>query len=120
MKVLFVCRANVGRSQMAEGLYNKRIPGGSDSAGTIVENEIEKLKDRFSAINAVKVMQEIGVDMGDNTRTQVTAEMLDNYDKIIVMAEPENIPDYIKNHPNFEYWEIEDAKDKSLDITRRI
>lgn len=46
--------------------------------------------------------------------------MLLDFDKIIAMAESENIPRYLKSSSKYEYWKIEDAKSKSLDTTRKI
>ena len=83
MKVLFVCRANIGRSQTAAGLYNMIHPSQATSAGTKVEPIGQKLSDRPGAANAIIAMKEIGLDMSGNTTTQVTEKMLDNYDKVI-------------------------------------
>jgi protein-tyrosine-phosphatase len=120
MKVLFVCRANVGRSQAAMEFYNQLVPGDGASAGTIVEKPGEKLKERFSASTIVAVMKEHGADMNENYRTQITREMLDQYEKVVVMAEPETIPEWLSESPKFIYWNIVDAKGKSLTETRDI
>lgn len=45
MKILFVCRANVGRSQAAMGLYNATHQDTSESAGTITQFQGVALKD---------------------------------------------------------------------------
>lgn len=110
-KILFVCRANVGRSQVGMEFYNQLHPGMADSAGTKVDNEGELLSQRFGAISVVEAMrQAFAIDMSDNRRTQLTPEMLNNYDKVIVMAEPENTPDYLAKSPKFVYWEMKDIK----------
>lgn len=120
MKILFVCRGNVGRSQMAAEFYNKLYPGDAESAGTIVDLPGQKLKDRRKLVEVVVVMKEYGIDMSENQRTQLTSAMLDKYDKIIVMAEPETIPDYLHGNSRVEIWNVEDAKDKPLDKARII
>jgi len=65
-------------------------------------------------------MREHGVDMSNNTRTQVTEMMLNNYDKVVVMAEPEAIPAWLTDNPKTIIWAIEDAKGQSLEKTREI
>lgn len=119
-KILFVCHANAGRSQTAMELYNRMHPGESESAGTEVDLPGEKLLYRIPAQSALKVMQEIGIDMSENTRRQLYPEMLASYEKIIVMSEPELTPDYLKNCPRAERWNIEDLRYKSVDEARVI
>jgi len=120
MKVLFICRANVGRSQAAMEFYNQLVPGQGASAGTIVDKPGESLKDRFGAIGIITVMKEHGLDMSNNERTQLTQSMLAGYEKVIVMAEPETIPEWLASNPKTVIWTIEDAKGQSLEKTRNI
>jgi len=42
MKVIFVCRANVGRSQAAQAFFGKLSRHESDSAGTMVDESIAR------------------------------------------------------------------------------
>jgi len=100
--------------------YNQLAPGQGASAGTIVNTPGEKLKDRPGADAIITVMREHGVDMSNNTRTQVTEMMLNNYDKVVVMAEPEAIPAWLTDNPKTIIWAIEDAKGQSLEKTREI
>jgi protein-tyrosine-phosphatase len=120
MRVLFVCRANVGRSQAAAEFYNQLMPGYGASAGTIVSSPGQKLSQRNGAVNIIKVMNEHGSDMSSNQRTQVTEPMLNEFDKVVVMAEPETIPDWLANHPKVELWTVKDAKNQDLETTRII
>jgi protein-tyrosine-phosphatase len=120
MNILFVCRANVGRSQAAMEFYNQISPNNGASAGTLVDNPGEKLKDRFGATTIVKVMKEYGVDMSDNERTQIKEEMLKDYDKVVVMAEPETIPEWLVASDKTVIWKVDDAKDQSIEKTREI
>lgn len=66
MKVLFVCRGNVGRSQMAAEFYNDLKPGDAASAGTTVDLPGQKLKHRSGANEVVSAMREKGLDVGEN------------------------------------------------------
>jgi protein-tyrosine-phosphatase len=114
-KVLFVCRANTGRSQVAEELYNLETKSkNAQSAGTLVNQSIKTVGEVPNVHPLLDAMQMYGIDLSKNVKKQLKIDDLDNYDKIIVMAEPENIPEWLSNHPNYEYWEIEDIKDKNL------
>ena len=111
MKVLFVCRGNVGRSQMAEVLFNKLSKHKSYSAGIKVnEKEGQKIKDLLSASLVIESMKDEGIDVSNNLRKQLKPEMLNKFDKIIVMAEPEVIPDYLINKDHVEFWTVKDPK----------
>ena len=120
MKVLFICRANVGRSQAAMELYNQLHPGGADSAGTIVDNPGERLIDRKGAVNIIEVMQENGIDIANNIRKQLNEDMIDQYDKLVVMAERDTIPEWLKKEPKAIIWTIQDPKNQDVETTRSI
>jgi len=112
MKILFICWANVGRSQMAQALYNQEASSKSSSAGTKVEIENQKISDRPLAKPVIDFMKNEGIDISNNTTNQVTPQMLNEFDKIIVMAEPETIPSFLLNNHKTIIWDIEDPKGK--------
>ncbi len=124
MNILFVCKGNIGRSQMAEALFKQlNTEHAVMSAGTIVSADGEKadgmrLKDIIFAGNVILSLQEKGIDVADNVRTQLTPELLDWADKAIVMAEPETIPEYLEHSPKMEYWEISNPKGMNLNDHR--
>lgn len=124
MNVLFVCAYNVGRSQMAAALFNKHAQNGhADSAGTIVGDDhgqtiTERAQNVGGAKNVISVMDEEGIDVREKTRTQIDEAMLSNYAKVIVMAEQDTIPDYLRSSDKFVYWHIEDPRTKDLDGVR--
>lgn len=93
MKILFVCRGNVGRSQAAMALYNGNAEEKSLSAGTIVGDETRTVGERELATSIVQVMKEEGLDISKNTSTQIIPEMMGDFDKVIVMAELYSVPD---------------------------
>lgn len=114
MKLLFVCRGNVGRSQMAEALFKKYSEMNAISAGTKVPQdgpgkEGKRLEDIPVAEPVVRCMRENeNIDVSDYKNKQVSPEMLVGIHKIIVMAEPETVPDYLLNDKRTELWSIDD------------
>lgn len=104
---------------MAKELYNQLHPGDADAAGTIVDVEGQTLAAQ-GAPKTITVMKEVGVDVSQNTRHQVTKEMLPRYDKVIIMSEPENTPTWLEEWPKAERWDIQDTRDTDLDGTRAI
>ncbi len=101
-------------------LYRLAHPGDTvASAGTVVDAPGQTLHDAL-ARKTIAVMQELGVDVSGNTRTQLAPEMLDGYDKVIVMSEPEHTPDWLRNHPGTVIWTIQDTKYTDLDGTRGV
>jgi protein-tyrosine-phosphatase len=120
MKVLFVCRANSGRSQIAMELYNRLHPGEAYSAGISVESPGQQLKYRPTSQIGISIMKELGIDMSNNRRTQLTPGMINEFDKVIVLAESEVIPSYLYGLPNVEIRSVEDIRYKSQVEARHI
>ena len=124
MNILFVCSQNVGRSQTAAALYNSLVSDGhADSAGTKVgDEEGQTLAERAKVSNGAKevlqVMHELGMDLSRHTRKQVRPEQLAQYDKVIVMAEPDTIPDWLRQSDKFVYWDVPDPRYLGLDAHR--
>lgn len=109
MKILFVCKSNVGRSQMVEAFFKKYSKKKlAVSTGT----HAEKFKDlRLSKISklVVKCMKDKGISLSHKIPTQLTPGLLDNVDKMFVMANDEDLPDYILNSSKVTRWEVEDT-----------
>jgi arsenate reductase len=128
MKVLFVCRANVGRSQIAEAIFNKLAPEGytSISAGTNVLDkegnsmEGQTLANRVGAEQVLEVLRELNIEAGSAVRNQITESMINESNVVVVMAEKETWPEYLLNNNKVIYWEIIDPKAMGIDETRQI
>lgn len=120
MKILFVCQANVGRSQAAMELY-RRSGGNADSAGTKVDTPGATLAQRPGAATIIQVMKEdFGIDMISNVRTQLSQELARPYDKMVVMAERNTWPEWLENDKRVIHWQVDDPKGQDIDTTRRI
>jgi protein-tyrosine-phosphatase len=81
---------------MAAELFTKYSGIKAFSAGTkVLEFENQKLNEIPLAEPVIRFMEKEGLNVTENTRKQLTPEMIDKFDKIIIMAEPETIPEYL-------------------------
>lgn len=143
MKVLFVCWANVGRSQMAKALYNKFTNSDdADSAGTGVykeqpnaktmgERDIElsvQLGGEYISRTRKAMLDIYGLDIVDSPRMQLSPEIIPRYDLVVNIAERFQTPDWLRGE-NVIWWDIKDPGLKKntnavtsslIEIERRI
>lgn len=112
--VLFVCVENAGRSQMAEGFFNKNSPKGyrAISAGTKPVSQINPL--------AVDAMYEIGIDISRQQSKDITEDMIRNSDIKVNMGcmDKQSCPTLFVY--NLMDWNIEDPKDMPIEKVREI
>ena len=112
--ILFVCVENAGRSQMAEGFFNKYAPKGYEgiSAGTKPVSQINPI--------AVEVMREAGINISNQKSKELTDDMIRNSSNIVNMGcmEKESCPTLFLQ--NLLDWNIEDPKDKPIEKVRKI
>jgi arsenate reductase (thioredoxin) len=122
MKILFVCRSNVGRSQMAEVLFNKLSKKHSSiSAGVKVEERKyrgRKLIDTTSIM--VPVMEEIDCDVSNKISKQITEKMVEGFDMVVVMANKDDCPKYLLDNKKVVFWKVEDPRHKGIEGHRKI
>lgn len=125
MKILFVCKGNVGRSQMAKAFFNHLSDGDSfaESCGTNVfafeGQKICNIENDGVEID-IQCMQELGFDISQYKRQHITEKLCANADKIIVMAEKSTWPNFLKNSNKVEFWNINNPKGQSLKDIRSI
>lgn len=112
--ILFVCVENAGRSQIAEGFFNKYAPGGyrAMSAGTKPVGEINPL--------AVQVMKEVGIDISHQKSKIITEDMIRNSARAVNMGciDQSECPVLFIN--DVIDWGIEDPKGKPIEKVREI
>jgi protein-tyrosine-phosphatase len=115
MNVLFICFANVARSQIAEACFKAISRHHCDSAGIAVDDRIakdnlpsRKVKDAPTRRSIEYVKREFGVDIGEKERQQLIPEMIDTADVTVVIAEKNRWPDYLKESAKVMFWDIPD------------
>ncbi len=113
---------------MAAAIFNQLTHNKYEvsSAGTkVVNKEGESrdgqiLKDMKSGHeHVITSLKEIGVDVSNNMRRQLNPDMVAQADTIVVMAEPENIPDYLKQSGKMTYFEVADPKETPIEGHRK-
>jgi arsenate reductase len=118
MKILFVCRGNVSRSQIAEAYYNYFTKSnGASSAGVL---DFTPLKYPHPAEEVVQVMKEDGIDILEQIVKVITEEMVNDADKIFIICKKEECPEFLLNSNKTTFWDIDDPYNTSLGDHRRI
>ncbi|MGL5193497.1 MAG: arsenate reductase, glutathione/glutaredoxin type [Chroococcales cyanobacterium] len=113
-KVMFVCKRNSCRSQMAEGF-----------AKTLGEGKIEVTSSGLESSRvhptAVEVMEEIGVDITNQTSDPLSDFQAEDYDAVISLCGcGVNLPEAWVLREVFEDWELEDPDGKPLETFRTV
>ena len=111
-RVLFICVGNACRSQMAEGFFNALADGKAEakSAGS-------KPADKVSSLT-VQVMREVGIDISNHKPKPISAEMVEEADKVILMGCERNACPTIPK--DVEDWQIEDPIGGGIEKFREI
>ena len=109
-RVLFVCVENACRSQMAEGFLNALAgeKASAKSAGNMPAKAVNPL--------AVQVMKEVGIDISSHKPKMITAEMVQEADKVVLMGCSRNSCPIVPKE--VEDWQIEDPARKGVEKFR--
>lgn len=111
-KVLFICRGNWFRSQMAAAIYNKITNSSdADSVGTYTgapdEPEGQILANLFKTPHFFEIMEKNGMSVRSNSTKRLQPSMIDEYNIVVSMAEEPFIPDFLKDAKKVIWWDIE-------------
>ena len=131
MKILFVCDGNVYRSQVAQACFDNLSQHDSESAGIRVEEWIamlnlpgKKIKDAPTNRSIEHVRNEFGVDISEKERKQLTPDLVDEADLVIVMTAKNGWPDYLNEGNKVVFWDIPDPwehdDDFAYDVFKQI
>jgi arsenate reductase (thioredoxin) len=111
MKILFVCKENVGRSQIAQTIYTNLTGDACLSAATNVNIEQQEIGERPLAAPVIELMKKEGVDISKNKSKQITQQMIKEATKIIVMTK--DMPYFLLNNKKVTHWPIIDPSGKT-------
>lgn len=119
-KYLFICRENIGRSQMAEGFYNKRMEGKFAISAGIVDSS--KKYNGHPRGDVIQVMKEVGVDLRGQQVKPLTEEMLEMAEEIVVFCDKKICPGAVIRRTNVIYANVDDPsdKDKTIEVIRTM
>ena len=115
-EVLFICEGNIGRSQMAEGFY-KHIKG-KDTASSAGITDVGAKYNYKPREDIVLAMKEKGIDISDQTVKQMTEQMLDDAQEVVVLCDPKLFPPTNKTEVIFR--EVLDPFESSMDGVRGV
>ena len=109
-RVLFVCVHNAGRSQMSQALFN-RAAGGRHEAGSAGSEPGERVHPEV-----IEVMDEVGIDLRDETPKPLTRELTEWADVVVTMGCGDACP-YIPGKRYLD-WELADPKGQPIAAVR--
>lgn len=124
MKVLFICKSNQFRSQMAASLYNK-FTGTNDatSAGTYVGTDTEPegvvIETCFRTQDFFEFMEDKGINLRDKRTMKLLPEMMKEADVVVSMAEEPHIPDFLRMSDKVLWWDVENPAFATREVTER-
>jgi arsenate reductase (thioredoxin) len=113
-KVMFVCKHNSRRSQMAEGFARTLGEGKitATSSGLAI-NEVDPI--------SCKVMSEIGIDISQQTSKLLNNFHPEDYDIVISLCGcGVNLPEAWVMREVFEDWQLDDPAGDSIETFRRV
>ena len=116
MLVMFVCQANVGRSQVAEAYFERLSQHEVCSSGLRVDEEMERnkpasVKMKDNSRHSLPYMLERGIDISEKERTQITPELVAAADRIVAILPPEEVPAFLTESGKLTVWDLPDPVD---------
>jgi glutathione/glutaredoxin type arsenate reductase len=113
-RVMFVCKKNSRRSQMAEGF-----------ARTLGEGKIAVSSSGLEASQVdpttVEVMSEIGIDISNQTSKPLSDFNPEEYDAVISLCGcGVNLPESWVLREVFEDWQLDDPEGESIETFQRV
>ena len=113
-KIIFVCKKNSRRSQMAEGF-----------ARTLGENKVAVASSGLEASHVdpktVEIMLEIGVDISNQTSKPLSDFKAEDYDAVISLCGcGVNLPQEWVLRDVFQDWQLDDPEGQPIETFRRV
>ncbi|MCA1991414.1 MAG: arsenate reductase, glutathione/glutaredoxin type [Coleofasciculus sp. S288] len=113
-RVMFVCKKNSCRSQMAEGFA--RTLGQGKISVTSAGLEASEVNP-----TAVEVMSEIGIDISDQTSKPLSDFKPEDFDAVISLCGcGVNLPDAWVLREVFQDWQLDDPAEQPIETFHRV
>ncbi|HTL87978.1 MAG TPA: arsenate reductase, glutathione/glutaredoxin type [Leptolyngbya sp.] len=113
-RVMFVCKKNSRRSQMAEG-FAKAL--GKDKF-TVTSSGLEASQ---IDLIVVQVMSEVGIDVSNQSSKPLSDFQPRDYDIVISLCGcGVDLPQEWRSRGVFEDWQLDDPEGQSIDTFRRV
>ena len=111
-RVVFVCLHNAGRSQMSRALFERASAGRheAESAGTEPADHVHP--------EVVEVMDELGIDVSEQSPMRLTREMAERADVVVTMGCGDECP-YIPGKRYID-WDLPDPSGLPPEQVRAI
>lgn len=124
MKVLFICKNNQFRSQMAEAIFNKLTKSDNAfSAGTFVGSssvpEGATIDNFFRTPDFFELMEEEGMFIRKKLTLKLLPEMLNQVDIVVSMAEEPFVPDFLKEDKRVIWWDVDNPEFVTREIAEK-
>lgn len=113
-KVMFVCKKNSRRSQMAEG-FAKTLGAGKIEvySSGLASSEVDPI--------TVQVMSEIGIDISNQTSKALDNFQPEDFDAVISLCGcGVNLPQEWLSREVFADWQLDDPEGENIDTFRRV
>lgn len=108
MKVLFICSANLNRSQIAEVIFNRLSKKNrAVSAGLRPRKSGNLVKLEHN--NPFVPLRNEGYDISKAKVRKLNKSMADSSDKVVLILgrrELKDIPSYLRHRADLEFWEV--------------
>ncbi len=115
MRVLFVCVANVNRSQIAEAIFNRTSKKNTGFSAGLAANPRGMLlkqahNDKEGDYPPILPMKELGYDLSRKRVKRLNRKIAESADKIVFIfnkrKHQNDIPKYLKDFPDIEFWDV--------------
>ena len=119
IKVLFICKGNVGRSQMAEAIFNSLASNRAIATSAGVDpGSYEGKRISEAGPNVTACMKDIGLNVSDKVSKKLTKDMCNSADVIVSMVNKDMLPSYLQSSAKLVLWDITDPK--SMDYAGHV
>lgn len=106
-KILFICSANIGRSQMAEAFYNDFTKDNFAKSAAGYEDKRKKYHYKPHS-GIISVMKEKGLDISKQRVKLLTKKLVDEAEMIIVFCNLSKCPEYLQKSLKVQEIKVED------------